>query len=268
MHHTFRTYRPASRTSNMDQKVSNMHQLQILQLLLLFVAVGGFICNHPRVLLFQTSKVSLREGHDEQEPGAISAHSVYFDIEIAGVEIGRLIFHLANPSPLPLHAENFIQLTKGSRRGIDPKAHYIGCEFDFSPATIEDGMGRYRWGHQLKGRGRNAIGRADELINDPENQLRHTHSCFGGQYYGVRYDPTELEDGDPGVLLTVPVIGPGRGSSKFSIIRVGESPREWGERLLINAGVIGRMDPSCLAVLHRLARQREGPPRVKGAGVL
>lgn len=210
----------------------------------------------------------LRENEEDKDCSILSAESVYFDIAITGIEVGRLVFHLENPSPLPKHAENLIQLAKGSRRGIDPKAHYVGCEFDFSPSSIEDGMGRYRWGHQLRGRGRNAIGGADEQINDPDNQLKHTHSCYGGQYYGVKYFPGELDQGDPGVFLAVPVLGPGRGTSKFSIVRVGESPAEWGERLLVNAGVIGKMDPSSLDVLKMMARQREGPPTVVGAGVL
>jgi hypothetical protein len=198
-------------------------------------------------------------------PGRISADSIYFDIEVANEPIGRLIFHLTNPSPLPLHAENIVQLAKGSRRGIDPKAHYVGCEFDFSPATVEDGMGRYRWGHQLKGRGRNAMGPADKPITDPESQIKCTHSCYGGQYYGDVYTQ---EDGDPGVVLTVPVVGPGYGGSKFSIVRVGESPQEWKERLLINSGVIGKMDPSCLEPLHPMARQLMGPPTVVACGTL
>jgi hypothetical protein len=199
-----------------------------------------------------------------KDPHQISADAIYFDIEVAGNSVGRLMFHLTNPSPLPLHTENLIQLAKGSRRGIDPKAHYVGCEFDYSPATVEDGMGRYRWGHQLRGRGRNAVGRADQPIADPENQLKNTHSCFGGQYYGVKYVE---EEGDPAILLTVPILGPGHGSSKFSIVRVGESPKEWRERLLLNAGVIGRMDSSSLEVLHAMARQRMGPPTVVAAGV-
>jgi hypothetical protein len=196
----------------------------------------------------------------------ISASSVYMDIEVAKQPIGRLVFHLPNPSPLPVHAENFVQLIKGSRRGIDPKAHYVGCEFDFSPATVEDGMGRYRWGHQLRGRGRNAVGRADQPISDPENQLCSTHACYGGQYYGDIY--TTRLDRDPGVVLTVPVVGPGYGSSKFSIVRVGESPMEWRERLLINSGIIGRMDPSSLKTLHAMARQKLGPPTIIACGVL
>lgn len=142
--------------------------------------------------------------------GTISANAIYFDIQVAGEDIGKLIFHLANPSPLPYHAENIIQLAKGSRRGIDPKAHYVGCTFDYSPTTIEESNalgGRYRWCHQLRGRGRNAIGRAEELIVDVENQRRYTHFCFGGQYYGVRYNnqDNDEEDEDPGILLTVPI---------------------------------------------------------------
>jgi hypothetical protein len=210
-------------------------------------------------------------------PKRISADSIYFDMQVAGTPIGRLVFHLTNPSPLPVHTENLIQLAKGSRRSIDPKAHYVGCEFDHSPAFVEEaGMGnngRYKWGHQLKGRGRNAVGIASGLIVDPENQLSSTHSVsFGGQYYGDKYynaeDDDDTDNDDPGVVLTVPIVGPGRGSSKFSIVRVGESPKEWRERLLLNLGVVGKMDPSSLHVLHAMARQRSGPPTVVACGVL
>jgi hypothetical protein len=67
---------------------------------------------------------------------------------------------------------------------------------------------------------------------------------------------------------SVPVAGPGRGSSKFSIVRVGESPQEWRELLLLNSGAVGRLDPSSLEVLQTMARQRMGPPKVVGSGVL
>jgi hypothetical protein len=212
-----------------------------------------------------------KQDADGADPKRVSADSIYFDMEVAGTPIGRLLFHLKNPSPLPLHTENLIQLVEGSRRGIDPKAHYVGCEFDYSPSSVEEaGMGRYRWSHQLKGRGRNAVGRPDQLIADPENQLLSTHSCSGGQYYGDEY--TDIADNDnsaddPGVVLTVPILGPGYGSSKFSIVRVGESPQEWRERLLINSGVVGKMDPSSWNVLCAMARQRRGPPTVVACGV-
>ena len=222
--------------------------------------------SQPAQSFSSLSSSSGKENSQEEEANQISASTIYFDIEVANQSVGRLVFQLANPSPLPQHAENLVQLCKGSRRSIDPLAHYEGCEFDFSPATVEDGMGRYRWGHQLKGRGRNAIGRADGAIVDVENQRKHTHSCFGGQYYGIPF--VNNDESDPGVLLTVPVLGPGHGSSKFSIVRVGESPQEWGERLLINSGVIGRLVPDSLPVLHAMARQRSGPPTVVAAGIL
>lgn len=191
----------------------------------------------------------------------ITPTQVYMDLEIGDTPIGRLVFSLCNPSPLPLHTENLVTLLKGSRRSIDPLAHYVGCTFDFSPATIEDGLGRYRWGHVCKGRGRNAIGRPDEPIVDAENLLKSTHSCFGGQYYGQEYQDQE-------VVLTVPVAGPGRGSSRFSVVRVGESPPEWKERLLLNSGVVGTLEPTSLEVLHTMARQQVGPPKIVASGVL
>lgn len=69
------------------------------------------------------------------------------------------------------------------------------------------------------------------------------------------------------MLLTVQVAGPGRGSSRLQIVRVGESPREWGERLLLNTDVIGRLVDG-LETLHAMARQQMGPPTVVAAGVL
>ena len=234
----------------------NTKNCLLLIAFLLLAAVQGF--------LQQGKPVQRRDFRRFASDDTPSDTRIYFDIEAAGEPLGRLIFSLANPSPLPLHTENLVKLCKGSNRGIDPRAHYVGCEFDYTQDYIEDGQGRYRWGHVLKGRGRNAVGRADEPISDPENQRLHTHTCFGGQYYGLKVDENEY----PGVLLTVPVVGPGRGSSRFSIVRVGESPREWGDRLLLNSGVVGRLEEESLETLHAMARQRNGPPTVVAAGVL
>jgi hypothetical protein len=153
----------------------------------LFFAFIPILIDQSHAFLFKQNSTNrqklalLKERISNNEEGSVSADSVYFEIEISDTPIGRLVFHLTNPSPLPLHTENIIQLAKGSRRGIDPKAHYVGCAFDFTPAAIEDGSMRYRWGHQLKGRGRNAVGRPDQAIIDTSNQLKHTNSCFGGQ---------------------------------------------------------------------------------------
>jgi len=239
-----------------------MHHMRTSLLLTVLLLLSSASC-------FVQREVSAQRRHSprfasDTPSDIISADSIYFDIEVAGTPLGRLIFSLSNPSPLPLHTENLIKLAKGSNRGIDPKAHYVGCEFDYTQDYIEDGMGRYRWGHVCKGRGRNAVGRADQPLSDPENQSRNTHSCFGGQYYGDEYVAGEY----PGVLLTVPVVGPGYGSSRFAIVRVSESPREWGDRLLLNSGVVGRLQEESLETLHAMARQRNGPPTIVAAGVL
>lgn len=242
---------------------------------------GGFLSG-PRFIHTPTLLRSTVDNDDSvnrhEGDGAVR---IYFDIQVQDTPVGRLVFELPEPSPLPLHTENIIQLCKGSRRGIDPLAHYVGCEFDYSPATIEDGSGRYRWGHILKGRGRNAIGRADEPIVDHEHLLACTHTCFGGQYYGVKYEVDDAtsskndnnnDDDDnvrqSGVVLAVSIAGPGRGSSRLSILRVGESPPEWRERLLLNSGVVGFLLPESIDTLRTMARQRLGPPKVVASGVL
>lgn len=143
----------------------------------------------------------------------------------------------------------------------------------------------------------------DQPIKDPTSTVKCTHTCFGGQYYGWKYienrddgrtsdvegnrdrggdrgDQTMYGDDsssststkgssadDPNVMLCVAVAGPNYGSTKFSIVRVGESPPEWKERLLLNTGVIGKMDPSCYDVLLKLARQTNGPPVIVSTGV-
>jgi hypothetical protein len=232
----------------------------ILTLFILISSIEGFVQQKTSALRASSLILSSKTSSDN----TLENDRIYFDIEVAGQPVGRLIFSLSNPSPLPLHTENLIKLVKGTNRGIDPKAHYVGCQFDYTQDYIEDGMGRYRWGHVLRGRGRNAVGRAEQPLSDPENQSRNTHTCFGGQYYGDKYVQGEY----PGVLLTVPVVGPGYGGSKFSIVRVGESPREWGDRLLLNSGVVGRLEEESLETLHVMARQRNGPPTVVGCGVL
>jgi len=251
-----------------------------LFVLLLYLPFNdGFVyrslVHHPQKILRNNNHCALKDtnhNNNNNEPNnsnnnMVSSNAIYFDISVAGTPIGRLLFHLANPSPLPQHAENVIRLATGARRSIEPLTHYVGCTFDFTPAHVEDGQGRYRWSHTCKGRGRNAMGRQNEPISDAPNQLAScTHSCFGGQYYGETYKDDDDDADDPGVLLTVPIQGPGQGSSRFSIVRVKESPQEWRERLLMNSGVIGRLDPSSLETLHTMARQRIGPPTVTASG--
>jgi hypothetical protein len=245
---------------------SRLLSLHVVLTLLPLVS-RAFIVPNPERQLFAPALSSSTTS--PQQVVVVVPTKIYFDMKVANEPIGRLVFELTSPSPLPLHAENLVELCKKSRRAIDPLAHYVGCEFDFSPDYVQDGSssGRYRWAHTCKGRGRNAVGRPGEaIIADPQNLRQCTHTCFGGQYYGDQYSAGY---GDFGVVLTVPVAGPGRGTSRFSIVRVAESPPEWQERLLLNSGVVGKLvNPESMATLYRMARQRSGPPTIAESGVL
>ena len=72
--------------------------------------------------------------------------------------------------------------------------------------------------------------------------------------------------GQGNTVLCLPMGGPGAGQSRFDIIRVGESPSTWGLRLLVNSGVIGRME-SGHETLVRIAAGR-GPSCIVDCGVL
>ncbi|KAL3790403.1 hypothetical protein HJC23_013575 [Cyclotella cryptica] len=209
-----------------------------------------------------------------------SPTKVYFDIAINTTPLGRLTFLLtppSHPSHLPLHTANFLSLASSQRRSIDPKATYRGCTFQYSPSTIEDGSMRYRWGHVCEGYGRSGLASAKSGEVGSDRLQECKHNVFGGMYYGMAYQEvlrriqSEWGDDDDvekeAVLMTVP-----NGiSSKFSIVRVSESPKEWGERLLINSVVLGYLDcgdGSSLDVLRGMARQRVGPPKIVDCGVI
>lgn len=194
---------------------------------------------------------------------------LFLDIVITGEPVGRLVFQIPDPMILPLHIENIMKLCTQERVSIDPRCKYIGCEFQHSPQFVE-GLPQYRWGHVLKGRGRNAVGRGEDRISDPINMSKCTNNIYGGQYYGLDYDEDVpiFGEKDTRVVLTVPLVGPGRGSTDLSIVRVGESPPEWKQRLLLNCAVLGWLEPSSMETLHAMARQTRGPPKVIDSGVL
>ena len=242
------------------------------------------------------------------DDNASSATKIYFDIAISTpkeeIPLGRLTFNLTpstHPYYLPLHITNLVSLAESKRKSIDSKATYEGCTFQYSPAAIEDGSFRYKWGHVMIGNQRNAIQTKsvsgeelnwDEPFSDPQRIKESAHSSFGGVYYGQSYEEiVELlaKDGqDVIVVLTVPIQGPGSGTSKFSIVRVSESPQEWGERLLHNSAIVGYLDcgapsdssrsrdddddlyegPTALDVLQAMARQKVGPPKIISSGVI
>ena len=205
---------------------------------------------------------------------------IYFDIQINEEDIGRLVFYIdtstiLSPSSTTNSSDyvtNIIQISKGARTAIDPKCQYTNCAFLHSPQFVE-GFPQYRWTHILNGNGRNAIGRSptDRLILDSNTRSHYINGC--GHYYGMSY--IELVDtltapvptNPYGVYLSVPLVGPYRGLSSFSIVRVDESPQEWRERLLLNSVVLGTLE-SGIETLHTMARQTSGPPVVIRSGVL
>lgn len=203
---------------------------------------------------------------EKEEGTEVDPVAIYFDITIQGESIGRLGFRLAPPEMLPLHIENVRQLCTGERRPIDPLCSYAGCAFEHSPSYVEGAQ--YKWSHVLKGRGRNAVGRPKEAISDPAALAGCAHTTFGGTYYGLEYDAARAEVEEAcGILLAVPVSGVGRGSSRFTIIRVGDSPPAWKERLLLNMAVIGTLE-SGASVLRAMAQQRTGPPVISSCGII
>ncbi len=190
---------------------------------------------------------------------------VFLDIAIGnnGAKLGRMVFNLKQSEQLlPKHTENFLKLCTGSVRSLDSRCSYEKCAFKHSPQFVET-FPQYRWAHQLDGRGKNAV--REDRISDPDNLKQCAHSLYGGVYYGLDYNGSEeMEDGG-GVVLTLPLVGAYRGSTSFSIVRVGESPPEWRERLLLNSAVIGYLE-SGLDILQKMARQTDGPPTVVESG--
>eukprot|EP00956_Cyclotella_meneghiniana_P003261 scaffold3951_cov69-Cyclotella_meneghiniana.AAC.24 len=248
------------------------------------------VCGIQTTYAFQVSHSSAGLGFDQlpmcRRPcfalnssgdGAVTKDhaNVNFDIAVNGEDIGRLLFHLIPPSNqnyLPIHTSNFLSLVSSSRTAIDPKATYKGCQFQYSPSSIEDGSMRYRWGHVCDGP---AIQQREHSRDDANlSLLRCKQSCYGGAYYGTPYaeildmineQSTMMQSDDKeAVLLTVPTTL----SARFSIVRVSESPKEWGERLLINTAVLGYLNCECLDTLRVMARQRFGVPTITDCGVL
>ena len=277
------------------------------------ICLAGLCCSAFQIqsVTFTATRLYSSSKNDKYD-ASITATKVYFDIAIPTpkeeIPVGRLTFNLTPATHryyLPLHTSNLISLASSKRRSIDAKATYEGCVFQYSPATIEDGSFRYRWGHVCEGYGRNGIQATlasgvqtsfDQPFADPERIKECSHNCFGGVYYGQQYEEIVdllAKDGqNVAILLTVPIQGPGAGTSKFSIVRVSESPKEWGELLLQNSAVVGYLDcgadgtfggddidtsndddiretvPTALDVLRAMARQRMGPPKIVHSGCL
>jgi hypothetical protein len=233
-------------------------------------------------------------------------NKVYFDIGVKTpatshggstvLNVGRIFFNITpqnHPHYLPLHISNLCGLAAGKRKSVDPKATYVGCTFQFSPATIDDASFRYRWAHQCDGNQRNAIRASlasgvvsdwDEQFSDPERLKECTHNSFGGSYYGWRYeeilDLLSAEEGSdiPAILLLY---------LSQLLDRELKILYSTGERVAKRMGRKAAIEQCCcgfvklyggfgddtndgrvsLDVLRAMAKQKIGVPTILGCGV-
>ena len=155
---------------------------------------------------------------------------LWLDLALAGAPAGSLVFELGAAEMLPRSIANVAALAAGTRTSLDSRLSYVGCAFEHGPSYIAGPQ--YRWAHVLKGRGKPAVSPA----RDEPAALAACKRCFyGGTYYGMRIEDLPMAQ----TFLTVPVTGPGAATSRLAIVRVGESPPAWRERLLLSSAVIG-----------------------------
>ena len=199
-----------------------------------------------RVSAASTRRRVFRRGSTAGRPGRGSAlttraQTCYMDIEIDGDPAGRLTFVMADDL-CPRTVDNFVRLCKGSDAGVDPKLTYAGCRF-------EAYSGKYTY--TCKGNGKHVFGAGKFVEREAMSATRRgTPGAGGGTYYGEEVDLLEDESG---VVLTIPVSGPGFGASRFAVVRVGESPGSLKQRLLANTMVIGRCaDDASRETLRRM----------------
>lgn len=191
-----------------------------------------------------------------------AAARLFFDVSAGDRTLGRIVVRLdeATAIALPRMSENVRQLAAAERAPVDARLTYRGCAFEYSPSYVEGPQ--YKWAHVLKGNGLPA------LPPTPEERaalLACTRDCFGGSYYGMR---VEDDDGAGASVLAMPVSGPGAGKSRIAFVRVGASPREWRQRLLLNLAVLGAVDGSASEATLRAIATAPCPPVVEDCGEL
>ena len=78
----------------------------------------------------------------------------------------------------------------------------------------------------------------------------------------------DLMEDENSVVLAVPIAGPGFGSSRFAVVRVGESPGSLKQRLLANTMVIGRCVDEVSWETLRLMTVADGRAKIVDCGEL
>ncbi|KAK3237834.1 hypothetical protein CYMTET_52114 [Cymbomonas tetramitiformis] len=179
--------------------------------------------------------------------------TVFLEIGNAEESFGQLLFEL-QAEVAPETVENFRQLCTGEQVGVNSSLSYEGCDF-------EPYKGKYSY--TCKGRGKNIYGAKKFVESNALSQCRHkTPGAGGGVYYGIEVDL----DKDPNLIaLAVPISGPGFGTSRFVIVRVGESPASMQQRILANLLVIGIMKQG-EEILKTNMSTRESPTSILACG--
>jgi len=178
------------------------------------------------------------------------------DLEIEGQPAGRLTFNL-RPDLCPKTVANFLALCTGVNAGVDPKLTYAGC-------TFEPYSGKYTY--VCKGNGKHVYGASvgKFVERDAMSATRNgTPGAGGGVYYG---EPVDLSEDERSVVLVVPISGPGFGSSRFAVVRVGDSPGSLKQRLLTNTMVIGRCVDEASRETLRLMTVADGRAKIVDCG--
>ena len=181
---------------------------------------------------------------------------LWLDLAIAGAPAGSLVFELGAAEMLPRSIANVAALAAGTCTLLDSRLSYVGCAFEHGPSYIAGPQ--YRWAHVLKGRGKPAVSPARD---EPAALAACKRSFYGGTYYGMRIEDSPTAQ----TFLTVPVTGPGAATSRLAIVRVGESPPAWRERLLLSSAVIGALVAGD-EVVDAMSRSASAPV-VASAGV-
>jgi len=150
-----------------------------------------------------------------------------------GKPLGRLVFRLAGAELLPKHSANARMLCTGERTGC--AYSYSWCAFEPGPSELKEHM------FVLKGKGRNAVGRSDELIADEPALRACAHELEGGgSYHGIEVRPG---DAHTDTVLAVPVRGPGKGTSRLAIITgLAGAPPATRRGLLSGHAIIGVLE--------------------------
>lgn len=216
-------------------------------------------CCQLRKLRKVTARTSANKGLAKQHSVATtrtvceSQPSVFLEIGNAEEIFGQLLFELRT-EVAPETIENFRQLCTGQQVGVNPSLSYQGCDF-------EPYKGKYSY--TCKGRGRNIYGAKKFVESKALSQCRHeTPGAGGGVYYGIEVDL----DKDPNlIVLAVPISGPGFGTSRFVIVRVGESPASLQQRILANLLVIGILQEGEEILKTRMST-RESPVTILACG--